>query len=66
MAGRWVNCDPTLEFTFAAIIPATAYGVGPNESSSEQRAEAVAWLKKPVAGGRPGAPGFLAKLEAQN
>lgn len=57
--------DKEAQFNLAVML-ATAYGAGLNESSPEQRTEATAWLKKAAAGGHPDAPAFLATLEAQN
>ncbi len=57
--------DSTAQFNLAVML-ATAYGAGLSESTSEQRAEAVAWLKKAAAGGHPDASHLLATLEALN
>lgn len=57
--------DKEARFNLAVML-ATDYGAGLNESSPEQRAEAIAWLKKAAADGHPDAPGFLATLEAMN
>ena len=57
--------DKEAQFKLAVML-ATDYGAGLTESSSEQRTEAMAWLKKAAAGGHPDAPGFLATLEALN
>jgi TPR repeat protein len=57
--------DKEAQFNLAVML-ATAYGAGLGESGPEQRAEAIAWLKKAAASGHPDASNLIATLEALN
>ena len=56
--------DTTAQFNLGVML-ATAYGEGLEQSSSDQRAEAIAWLERAEAGGHPEAAGFIAMLRDQ-
>ncbi|MCP5364718.1 MAG: sel1 repeat family protein [Hyphomicrobiales bacterium] len=55
--------DSEAQFNLGVML-ATAYGAGLEQSSPQQRTEAVEWLEKAAAAGHPDAPAFLSTLEA--